>query len=172
MVEELLLSGADIIKVGIGPGKMSLCVWKCGRGVGEVGVVWYGGGEGHIAFCYRVSVHNTQEDRSGVPPTECSIGVCRCCTWSWRTHCICEESTCICFCDTVWLNCCYFQDGGCTCPGDVAKAFGLSQYTLSETPQLFIVPISFPPLPNRCRCRLCDDWWNVCWPRSVRRGDH
>lgn len=53
MVEELLLSGADIIKVGIGPGKMSLCVW---RGVGEVGVVWYGGGEGHIAFCNRVTL--------------------------------------------------------------------------------------------------------------------
>ena len=22
------------------------------------------------------------------------------------------------------VNCCHFQDGGCTCPGDVAKAFG------------------------------------------------
>lgn len=60
MVEELLLSGADIIKVGIGPGKMSLCVWRevWGRWV----LVWRRGGshcllqQDHIAFCNRVTL--------------------------------------------------------------------------------------------------------------------
>lgn len=33
MVEELVLSGADIIKVGIGPGKnVTVCVERCGGG--------------------------------------------------------------------------------------------------------------------------------------------
>lgn len=45
MVEELILSGADIIKVGVGPGKScwEVLQWLCGRcwgvGLGETGDV-------------------------------------------------------------------------------------------------------------------------------------
>ena len=38
----------------------------------------------------RVGLYHAQKDRSGVPPAECSAGVCRRSTWPWRTHCVCE----------------------------------------------------------------------------------
>lgn len=70
MVEELLLSGADIIKVGIGPG--SVCTTRVKTGVGY--------------------------------PQLSAIIECADAAHGLSGHII--------------------SDGGCTCPGDVAKAFG------------------------------------------------
>nr|XP_026483276.1 GMP reductase 1-like [Vanessa tameamea] len=70
MVEELLLSGADIIKVGIGPG--SVCTTRIKTGVGY--------------------------------PQLSAVIECADAAHGLKGHII--------------------SDGGCTCPGDVAKAFG------------------------------------------------
>lgn len=70
MVEELILSGADIIKVGIGPG--SVCTTRVKTGVGY--------------------------------PQLSAIIECADAAHGLKGHII--------------------ADGGCTCPGDVAKAFG------------------------------------------------
>ena len=70
MVEELILSGADIIKVGIGPG--SVCTTRVKTGVGY--------------------------------PQLSAIIECADAAHGLRGHVI--------------------SDGGCTCPGDIAKAFG------------------------------------------------
>jgi len=70
MVEELLLSGADIIKVGIGPG--SVCTTRVKTGVGY--------------------------------PQLSAIIECADAAHGLSGHIV--------------------SDGGCTCPGDVAKAFG------------------------------------------------
>lgn len=70
MVEELLLSGADIVKVGIGPG--SVCTTRVKTGVGY--------------------------------PQLSAIIECADAAHGLSGHII--------------------SDGGCTCPGDVAKAFG------------------------------------------------
>uniref|UniRef100_M4B8V5 GMP reductase n=1 Tax=Hyaloperonospora arabidopsidis (strain Emoy2) TaxID=559515 RepID=M4B8V5_HYAAE len=70
MVEELLLSGADIIKVGIGPG--SVCTTRKQTGVGY--------------------------------PQLSAVLECADAAHGLKGHVI--------------------ADGGCTCPGDVAKAFG------------------------------------------------
>ena len=60
MVEELVLSGADIIKVGIGPGER-------GR---------QGGGVVTTRTCCRLCVHHSQEDGCGVPSTQRCAGMC------------------------------------------------------------------------------------------------
>nr|CAI5853215.1 unnamed protein product [Callosobruchus analis] len=70
MVEELILSGADIIKVGIGPG--SVCTTRMKTGVGY--------------------------------PQLSAVIECADAAHGLQGHII--------------------SDGGCTCPGDVAKAFG------------------------------------------------
>ncbi|ETV99461.1 GMP reductase, variant [Aphanomyces invadans] len=70
MVEELVLSGADIIKIGIGPG--SVCTTRKQTGVGY--------------------------------PQLSAVLECADAAHGLRGHVI--------------------SDGGCTCPGDVAKAFG------------------------------------------------
>lgn len=70
MVEELLLSGADIVKVGIGPG--SVCTTRKQTGVGY--------------------------------PQLSAVLECADAARGLKGHVI--------------------ADGGCTCPGDVAKAFG------------------------------------------------
>lgn len=70
MVEELLLSGADIIKVGIGPG--SVCTTRLQTGVGY--------------------------------PQLSAVLECADAAHGLQGHII--------------------SDGGCTCPGDVAKALG------------------------------------------------
>lgn len=70
MVEELLLSGADIIKVGIGPG--SVCTTRMKTGVGY--------------------------------PQLSAVLECADAAHGLKGHII--------------------SDGGCTCPGDLAKAFG------------------------------------------------
>ncbi|RLO06715.1 hypothetical protein DYB28_015710 [Aphanomyces astaci] len=76
MVEELVLSGADIIKIGIGPG--SVCTTRKQTGVG---------------YPQLSAVLESADAAHGL-----------------RGHVI--------------------SDGGCTCPGDVAKAFGAG-YVLS-----------------------------------------
>lgn len=54
MVEELILSGADIIKVGIGPGT----VYSANNAMGV------------LIFCgFRVSMHYPQEDRCRLSTT-------------------------------------------------------------------------------------------------------
>ncbi|RZF33325.1 hypothetical protein LSTR_LSTR007670 [Laodelphax striatellus] len=70
MVEELILSGADIVKVGIGPG--SVCTTRMKTGVGY--------------------------------PQLSAVMECADAAHGLQGHII--------------------SDGGCTCPGDVAKAFG------------------------------------------------
>lgn len=70
MVEELILSGADIIKVGIGPG--SVCTTRKKTGVGY--------------------------------PQLSAVMECADAAHGLKGHII--------------------SDGGCSCPGDVAKAFG------------------------------------------------
>ncbi|PBC31778.1 GMP reductase 1 [Apis cerana] len=70
MVEELILSGADIIKVGIGPG--SVCTTRMKTGVGY--------------------------------PQLSAVIECADAAHGLKGHII--------------------SDGGCTCPGDIAKAFG------------------------------------------------
>ena len=61
-------------------------------------------------------------------------------------QCVCE----VC-CAAVQLYTVFLQDGGCTCPGDVAKAFGQSHLSLTilfaSIPPL--LPLSaFPPPPS------------------------
>lgn len=83
MVEELILSGADIIKVGIGPGKLahwgllatSLVANTCGV---------LDPHPCHILL--RLCVYHPEENWSGVSTAQCSDGVCRCCSWPQRPH--------------------------------------------------------------------------------------
>ncbi|XP_057352736.1 GMP reductase 2-like isoform X1 [Manis pentadactyla] len=70
MVEELIISGADIIKVGVGPGSVCTTRTKTGVGYPQLSAVIECGDSAH----------------------------------GLKGHII--------------------SDGGCTCPGDVAKAFG------------------------------------------------
>lgn len=83
MVEELILSGADIIKVGIGPGK--LVCW-C-----PFPALWWQTPLGYFTpiFCCvlpRFCVYYPEENWSRLSPAQCSDGVCRCCSWPQRPH--------------------------------------------------------------------------------------
>jgi len=82
MVEELILSGADIIKVGIGPGK--LLPW----GPWATSTLANACGALHCShyILLRLRVHHPEENWSGVPTAQCSDGVCRCCSWPQRPH--------------------------------------------------------------------------------------
>ncbi|XP_059037715.1 GMP reductase 2 isoform X5 [Mustela lutreola] len=82
MVEELILSGADIIKVGIGPGK--LLYW----GPWATAPVAHAPGALHCSrdVLLRLRVHHPQENRSGVSTAQCRDGVCRRCSWPQRPH--------------------------------------------------------------------------------------
>lgn len=82
MVEELILAGADIIKVGIGPGEteghfsMSTCVYI------KVTMRNFPKGErksspAPCVFLYRLCVHHPQEDGGGVPAAQRRDRVCR-----------------------------------------------------------------------------------------------
>lgn len=82
MVEELILSGADIIKVGIGPGELvyggPLATSPVANACGA-----------RYSFHYvllRFRVHHSEENWSGVSTAQCSDGVCRCCSWPQRPH--------------------------------------------------------------------------------------
>lgn len=83
MTQDLILNGADIVKVGIGPG--SVCTTRKLTGVGRPQLS---------------AILECADAAHGVGGLICA-------------------------------------DGGCTCAGDVAKAFGAG-------------------------CRFCNDWWNVC----------
>lgn len=83
MVEELILSGADIIKVGIGPGK--LVHW----GPLATPPVADTCEQLHPHSCdilLRLRVYHPEENWSGVSTAKCSDGVCRCCSRPQRPH--------------------------------------------------------------------------------------
>jgi GMP reductase len=86
MCEELILSGADIVKVGIGPG--SVCTTRKLTGVGYVLA---------LPPVYLCNILRSYPQLSAV--VECADAA----------H---------------GLGGLVVSDGGCTCPGDVAKAFG------------------------------------------------
>ncbi|XP_057344542.1 GMP reductase 2 isoform X2 [Manis pentadactyla] len=142
MVEELILSGADIIKVGIGPG--SVCTTRKKTGVGY--------------------------------PQLSAVLECADAAHGLKGHII--------------------SDGGCSCPGDVAKAFGqatrgnpetdrdppsVKQHHLHDPLDCWTVwmPEPYPDLQNqilgdgaanlhfsqlpRGRGRLCDAGWHAGW---------
>ncbi|XP_028339091.1 GMP reductase 2 isoform X4 [Physeter macrocephalus] len=162
MVEELILSGADIIKVGIGPGKLvhwgPLATASVADTCGELP-----SHPCHVLL--RLRVYHPEEDRSGVSTAERSDGVRRCCPWPQRPHHFRKAKGRVGYeaarhlgslpglealvevDQDSWVPvsfevghwdlleglghpCSLFivlltlQDGGCNCPGDVAKAFG------------------------------------------------
>lgn len=84
MVEELILSGADIIKVGIGPGK--LVPWGhhllCPAGGKAIGQLVHS----RCVALPRLCLYNSEENWSGVSTAQCSDGVCRCCSWPQRPY--------------------------------------------------------------------------------------
>lgn len=170
MVEELILAGADIIKVGIGPGDHSVTL--------------------RVPFCidqnhslslynhkrlfrdelkqisellraiscpcvllYRLCLYHPQEDRRGVPPAQRCDWVRRCGSWPGRPHHLCgclsslmmwsfirspdyHSLTAGCFVSSPVFS--VTQDGGCTCPGDVSKAFGKFQFFIFSL--LLLIP--------------------------------
>lgn len=78
MVEELILSGADIIKVGIGPGKLAHWGPLATPSVADIC------GAFHSHLCHillRFCVYHPEENWSGLSTAQCSDGVCRCCSW-------------------------------------------------------------------------------------------
>lgn len=83
MVEELILSGADIIKVGIGPGK--LVPWDH-RLICPVGGKTIGQFTLTSVPLPRLCLYNSEENWSGVSTAQCSDGVCRCCSWPQRPY--------------------------------------------------------------------------------------
>ncbi|MBN3279916.1 GMPR2 reductase, partial [Polyodon spathula] len=105
MVEELILSGADIIKVGIGPGSVCTTRIKTGVGYPQLSAVMECSDSAHGLKGHIISTHHAA-----------TLELQR-----WRTM-------------QLWAA--YRQahrclarpqgslDGGCSCPGDVAKAFG------------------------------------------------
>lgn len=83
MVEELILSGADIIKVGIGPGKLVPWVPLAPPLVADTC------GALHSHPCHallRLCVYHPEENWSGLPTAQCSAGMRRCCSWPQRPH--------------------------------------------------------------------------------------
>ncbi|XP_026966719.1 GMP reductase 2 isoform X3 [Sagmatias obliquidens] len=162
MVEELILSGADIIKVGIGPGKLvhwgPLATASVADTCGELP-----SHSCHVLL--RLCVYHPEEDRSWVSTAECSDGVRRCCPWPQRPHHFRKAKSRVGYeaarhlgslpglealvevDQDSWVPVSFevghwdlleglghpyspfivlltLQDGGCNCPGDVAKAFG------------------------------------------------
>ncbi|XP_036054345.1 GMP reductase 2 isoform X1 [Onychomys torridus] len=98
MVEELILSGADIIKVGIGPGK--LAPWATVRLPR-----WWNMGHFSQSFTFFPGSVCTTRKKTGVGyPQLSAVMECADAAHGLRGHII--------------------SDGGCSCPGDVAKAFG------------------------------------------------
>nr|XP_055165284.1 GMP reductase 2 isoform X1 [Nyctereutes procyonoides]XP_055165285.1 GMP reductase 2 isoform X1 [Nyctereutes procyonoides] len=99
MVEELILSGADIIKVGIGPGKVVHWVPKAtclvSNACEHFTIL--------IAF-FSGSVCTTRKKTGVGYPQLSAVMECADAAHGLKGHII--------------------SDGGCSCPGDVAKAFG------------------------------------------------
>uniref|UniRef100_A0A8D1SSS4 GMP reductase n=1 Tax=Sus scrofa TaxID=9823 RepID=A0A8D1SSS4_PIG len=115
MVEELILSGADIIKVGVGPG--SVCTTRTKTGVGY--------------------------------PQLSAVIECADSAHGLKGHII--------------------SDGGCTCPGDVAKAFGKGLQRGRELPEagawgrsgpiLSFLSLDFSPSWPQSWYHLSSGWW-------------
>ena len=93
MVEALIFAGADIIKVGIGPGSVCTTRKKTGVGYPQLSAVMECADNAHGLSAHIISV--SQEKKQ----------------WNQSFF-------------ILILNCIFLQDGGCTCPGDVAKAIG------------------------------------------------
>lgn len=102
MVEELILSGADVIKVGIGPGSVCTTRMKTGVGYPQLSAVIECADAAHGLKGHIISVSRARYREPPAVPDE--IGSLP------RLHMNCSIR--------------FFQDGGCTCPGDLAKAFG------------------------------------------------
>ena len=113
MVEELLLSGADIIKIGIGPG--SVCTTRyvssesCNRR--ELSLPT-------STLSYELII-NIIEQR-------CSLLVCRYTHYRKQTGVGYPQLSAILECADAahGLSGHVISDGGCACPGDFSKAFG------------------------------------------------
>ncbi|XP_076186705.1 GMP reductase 1 isoform X3 [Aptenodytes patagonicus] len=104
MVEELILSGADIIKVGIGPGSVCTTRIKTGVGYPQLSAVIECADSAH-----GLKGHIISNSLLLFLVTWLSL-----CMKGKSSHSRNEKVTVM---STV-------QDGGCSCPGDVAKAFG------------------------------------------------
>ncbi|XP_054447844.1 GMP reductase 1 isoform X2 [Pteronotus mesoamericanus] len=128
MVEELILSGADIIKVGVGPGSVCTTRTKTGVGYPQLSAVIEcadsaHGLKGHIiSHVTRPCGGGTSQPTPGahslrVPGTQAfsrQDSPLTTIMWDFRApHKTPSQSQPT-----------HEQDGGCTCPGDVAKAFG------------------------------------------------
>ena len=77
----------------------------------------------------RQCMYNKIEDRSWLSSIVMHFGMCRCCTWfrwSYR-QCKCRSFLFFLMVETMKFPL-LFQDGGCTNPGDVAKAFGAGTF--------------------------------------------
>lgn len=87
MVEELILAGADIIKVGIGPGEGCIFGTNSTSSLGTHLTFFFG-----LFVCFfvhvslRFCVHHPHEDRRGVPPAQCRDRVRRCSPRLGRPH--------------------------------------------------------------------------------------
>lgn len=102
MVEELLLAGADIIKVGIGPGSVCTTRIKTGVGYPQLSAVIECADAAHGLGGHIISV------------SFFFLLFFRC--HYWKLTALIRKWTI-----TSFL---LPKDGGCSCPGDVAKAFG------------------------------------------------
>ncbi|XP_054304955.1 GMP reductase 2 isoform X2 [Pongo pygmaeus] len=126
MVEELILSGADIIKVGIGPGSVCTTRKKTGVGYPQLSAVMECADAAHGLKGHIISVR--LKGRVGYEWGFCRVrrwqrwiripGFLLALSWAvgtllraWKIH-------------VVFIVLLTLQDGGCSCPGDVAKAFG------------------------------------------------
>ncbi|XP_059037707.1 GMP reductase 2 isoform X1 [Mustela lutreola] len=132
MVEELILSGADIIKVGIGPGSVCTTRKKTGVGYPQLSAVMECADAAHGLKGHIISVRATGRGGEEAATPLCFLlcgncgssgsgllGSCRLGGGPRGHRSECLGSPCSLF--TVLLT---LQDGGCSCPGDVAKAFG------------------------------------------------
>ncbi|XP_040332695.1 GMP reductase 2 isoform X3 [Herpailurus yagouaroundi] len=99
MVEELILSGADIIKVGIGPGKLVY-----GGPLATSPVANACGARYSFIMFFSGSVCTTRKKTGVGYPQLSAVMECADAAHGLKGHII--------------------SDGGCSCPGDVAKAFG------------------------------------------------
>lgn len=98
----MILSGADIIKVGIGPGSVCTTRLKTGVGYPQLSAVIECADAAHGLKGHIIAV--------SIPPTQLHSSVAIARALVRHSVPLFMKS----------LN----QDGGCTCPGDLAKAFG------------------------------------------------
>ncbi|PRD31111.1 UNVERIFIED_CONTAM: GMP reductase 1 [Trichonephila clavipes] len=111
MVEELILSGADVIKVGIGPGSVCTTRKKTGVGYPQLSAVLECADAAHGLGGHIISV----SFYSGFHMFSYSIK-----TSISRSNSLLDFSSTI----VSIVKKINVRDGGCTNPGDVAKAFG------------------------------------------------